>query len=73
MRAADGRTLYEPDIFVAREGQQVDGGEVCVHRHQVERQQHRQDFHDQPHQRRAGLDPQQLRRKPEGNRQNVFL
>ncbi|TNN41764.1 hypothetical protein EYF80_048072 [Liparis tanakae] len=32
----------------------------------VERQQHGHDFHDQPHQRRAGLNPQELRRKPEG-------
>ncbi len=57
--------IYTPDVFVAREGQQVDGCEVCVYGHKVERQQDRQDFHDQPHQRWAGLNSQQLRREPE--------
>lgn len=57
--------LYSPNIFVARESQQVDGREVGIDCHKVERQQDGQDLHDQPHQRRAGLNSQQLWRKPD--------
>lgn len=63
--------LYIPNIFVARKGQQVYGGEVGVYSHKVERQQDCQDLHDQPHQRWAGLNSQQLRRKPEGAQNDV--
>jgi len=65
-RVKPEKTQRIPNVFIAGEGQEVNGGEVGVHRQQVERQQHRHDFHDQPHQRRAGLNPQKLRRKPEG-------
>lgn len=55
-----------PNVFVARKGQQVYGCEVSVNSHKVEWQQDCQDLHDQPHQRWAGLNSQQLWGKPEG-------
>lgn len=57
-----------PYVFVPREGQQVDGGEVGVNSDQVERQQDHQHLHNEPHQRRARLDSQQLRGEPEGTK-----
>lgn len=58
--------VHTPNIFVTRKGQQVYSCEVGVNGHKVERQQDRQDFHDQPHKRWACLNSQQLWGKPEG-------
>lgn len=54
-----------PNIFVSREGHQVDGGEVSVHRYQIQTQKNSQNLNNEPHQRRAGLNAQDLWRKPE--------
>lgn len=54
-----------PDVFVPRKGHQVDGGEVSVNRYQIQTEKNSQHLNDEPHQRRAGLNAQDLRRKPE--------
>lgn len=53
-----------PHIFVSAVGDQVEGGEVAVHRQQVEAEQHHQHLDDHPHQGRAGTQAQDLRTEP---------
>lgn len=43
-----------PNIFVSAVGNEIKGGEVTMHREQVQTQQHDQHFNDDPHEGSAG-------------------
>lgn len=53
-----------PNIFVSAVGKEVKGGEVAVHRQQVQTQEHHQHFNDDPHKGGARTQSQHLRTEP---------